>query len=228
VLNEMNNILIVDDNPLLLNVLSEILKLHGYNVRTAAEGFEALAAIRDRAPDILLSDLNMPGMSGFELLSVVRRRFPNIVVIAMSGEYAGAVVPPGVAADGFYAKGSKSSTRLFEILSTIHDEEVRRSARGRAPVWLSTLPISQDDYSRLTIACPECLRVFSYSVRGAAFDLHESCCPHCLCPVQLAIAKHSDRVDRTGLSLSSLADMSSRPTFAVYQNSQCPAGSLSR
>ena len=67
-----NDIVVVDDNPALLTVLSEIFKEHGYTVRTAADGFEALAVIRDREPGILVSDLNMPGMSGFELLSVVR------------------------------------------------------------------------------------------------------------------------------------------------------------
>jgi Response regulator receiver domain len=43
-------------------------------VTTAADGFEALLHFQDRAPDLLLSDLNMPAMSGFELLSVIRRR----------------------------------------------------------------------------------------------------------------------------------------------------------
>jgi len=97
----MNDLLVVDDNPALLRVLSEIFKGHGYTVRTAPDGFAALTAIRDRAPDVLLSDLNMPRMSGFELLSVVRRRFPAIAVIAMSGAYKSVIVPAGVAADGF-------------------------------------------------------------------------------------------------------------------------------
>jgi len=74
--NDMNDIVVVDDNPVLVNVLSAIFKEYGYNVRTASDGFEALTVIRERAPDILISDLNMSDMSGFELLSVVRRRFP--------------------------------------------------------------------------------------------------------------------------------------------------------
>ena len=73
-MSAMNDIVVVDDNPILLSVLSEIFRDHGYSVRTAPEGFAALAAIRDRVPDVLVSDLNMPGMSGFELLSVGRGR----------------------------------------------------------------------------------------------------------------------------------------------------------
>ena len=55
---------------------------------------------------MILSDLNMPGMSGFEFLSVVRRRFPTVKVVAMSSAFTVDAIPPGVAADGFYQKGS--------------------------------------------------------------------------------------------------------------------------
>jgi CheY-like chemotaxis protein len=73
--SEMTDIIVVDDNQVLLSVIAEIFKECGYIVRTATNGFAALAQIR-KVPQVLLSDLNMPGMSGFELLSVVRRRFP--------------------------------------------------------------------------------------------------------------------------------------------------------
>jgi len=86
-------------------VRSEIFKGSGYAVRTASDGFAALASMREQVPDILISDLNMPRMSGFELLSIVRRRFPSIAVIAMSGTYLGFAIPRGIAADAFYAKG---------------------------------------------------------------------------------------------------------------------------
>ena len=81
----MTDIIVVDDNQVLLSVIAEIFKECGYIVRTATNGFAALAQIRRKVPRVLLSDLNMPGMSGFELQSVVRRRFPEIVAIAMSG-----------------------------------------------------------------------------------------------------------------------------------------------
>src|SRR5271169_3703762 len=90
------NLLIVDDEPSISLALCHILIDCGYSVRAAEDGFSALAKIRQEIPDILLSDINMPGMSGLELLSVVRRRFPAMQAIAMSGIFSGGTVPPGV------------------------------------------------------------------------------------------------------------------------------------
>ena len=67
---------------------------------------EALIENHQEIPEILLSDLNMPGMSGLELLSVICRRFPTIRVIALSGAFSGNQVPCGVTADAFYEKGN--------------------------------------------------------------------------------------------------------------------------
>ncbi len=74
--NAKVKLLIVDDDVSLLMLLSQIFTKSGYSVQPAEDGFSALAVIRNEIPDIILSDLNMPGMSGFEFLSVVRRRFP--------------------------------------------------------------------------------------------------------------------------------------------------------
>jgi CheY-like chemotaxis protein len=73
-------------------------------VQTAHDGFSALAEIEKELPDILLSDLYMPGMSGFEFLPIVRRRFPSIRVIAMSATYTAESLPAGVVADRFHPK----------------------------------------------------------------------------------------------------------------------------
>jgi CheY-like chemotaxis protein len=99
------SLLIVDDEPAIRTLISNVLTGIGYHVRSAEDGATALAEIRDQMPDIILSDLNMPGMSGFELISVVRRSYPSIQVIAMSGTFSGEEVHSGVAADAFYQKG---------------------------------------------------------------------------------------------------------------------------
>ena len=125
------SLLIVDDERSIRMLLSGILTEIGYRVRTAEDGFAALVEIAKEPPDILLSDLNMPGMSGFELLAVVRRQFPAIQTIAMSGGFSGNEVPSGVAADAFYEKGS-SVPALLRLIENPpwHD---RMGARRESP-----------------------------------------------------------------------------------------------
>ena len=109
--------LIVDDDPLIRTSMTHLFTELGYSVRSAEDGFSALRHIRSELPEIILSDLNMPGMSGFELLSVVRRQFPAIHTIAMSGAFSGIEIPPGVEADAFYEKGSGMGA-LLQLLGT--------------------------------------------------------------------------------------------------------------
>jgi CheY-like chemotaxis protein len=111
-------LLIVDDEPSIRYSLTCVLTEIGYEVRSAADGNSAMLEIRKEAPELLLSDLHMPGMSGFELLSEVRRQFPAIQTVAMSGAFSGDEVPSGVAADGFYQKGSSMGS-LLRIMGSL-------------------------------------------------------------------------------------------------------------
>jgi class 3 adenylate cyclase len=61
------DILIVDDNPSNLDVLSNLLEDHGYDVRAAINGQMALMAVDASPPDLILLDINMPGMDGYEV-----------------------------------------------------------------------------------------------------------------------------------------------------------------
>jgi len=100
-----HRILVVDDDVSTRECIAELLASHGYDVSTAEDGFDALLQLAKAPPDVVISDLNMPGMSGFELLPVVRRVFPHTLLIAMSGGYDGEGIPEGVTADAFVAKG---------------------------------------------------------------------------------------------------------------------------
>jgi DNA-binding NtrC family response regulator len=115
-------LLIVDDEPSIRTSLACILTQIGYNVRSACDGFCALDEIEREVPDIVVSDLNMPGMSGFELLSVLSRRFPAIRTIAMSGAFSSEEVPVGVVAQAFYQKGSGVGS-LLEMIASFHRTE---------------------------------------------------------------------------------------------------------
>ncbi len=88
-------ILFVDDDPCMREVMAMILTEEGYEVSTAADGFDGLAQFRKSIPDLIISDLHMPRMSGVEFLSVVRHRFPAIPVIAISGAHEMNEFSPG-------------------------------------------------------------------------------------------------------------------------------------
>jgi CheY-like chemotaxis protein len=117
-------VLVVDDKECIRTSTSLVLEEMGYSARSAEDGLSALREIRQESPDILLTDLNMPGMSGFELLTEVRSSFPAIKVIAMSGAFCGSEIPPGVLADAFYQKGSSVST-LLQILRALPQMKCR-------------------------------------------------------------------------------------------------------
>jgi CheY-like chemotaxis protein len=125
-------VLIVEDDPVMRSAFVEMLSNWGFGIRSAQNGLAALLDIRTAKPDILLSDLDMPGMNGYELLSIMRRLHPEMPLIAMSGGYAGAEVPAGVTADAFYAKGAGSCLRLRTILGEISIARLGRAGnRGR-------------------------------------------------------------------------------------------------
>ena len=77
-------ILIVDDNPINLQVLSGILEQENYKVRAALSGEIALRAVEGGVPDLVLLDINMPGMSGLEMLPKVKAERPNVPVIMIT------------------------------------------------------------------------------------------------------------------------------------------------
>lgn len=64
----MREVLIVDDEPDIRGVLAFTLEDAGYSVREAGDGAEAIAALEDHAPDVLVLDLMMPGVDGFGVL----------------------------------------------------------------------------------------------------------------------------------------------------------------
>ena len=186
-------LLIVDDEPITRTTLSQIFAQMGHSVRSAEDGFSALEQIREMVPDVLLSDLNMPGMSGFELLSVVRRRLPGIYVIATSGAYSGKEVPQGIAADAFYAKATnfRSLVSLLEVAKEAKGAPAR-GASDPVPIWV---PRTGDHVSGATyvmITCPQCLRAFSHGVFSSDLQMTEADCIYCTTPIHYAIVQPLD------------------------------------
>jgi CheY-like chemotaxis protein len=80
-------ILVVDDEPDIVRVVARIMESCDYDVVTAQDGFEALGAAQAEKPDVIILDLNLPGMNGFEVCHRLRtteatRAIPIVMMTA--------------------------------------------------------------------------------------------------------------------------------------------------
>lgn len=87
----MSVVLVVDDDAAIREYVGDFLEMEGHDVRFAADGASALAAIQAQRPDCLLLDVMMPGMSGHEVLAEIRRadggpQLPVVMVTAAAGD----------------------------------------------------------------------------------------------------------------------------------------------
>jgi len=89
----MARILIVDDDPALLRLLSLRLHYEGHTVMEAGSGAAALAQLDHELPHIMITDLRMPGMDGLQLFNAVHRRYPLLPVLMLT---ANGTIPDAV------------------------------------------------------------------------------------------------------------------------------------
>lgn len=81
----MAKILLVEDDDLVRDMLSQILQRASHTVIAAANGEEATACLQREKPDIMVTDIIMPKKSGITLISEVKNRHPDLEIIAISG-----------------------------------------------------------------------------------------------------------------------------------------------
>ena len=79
-----NNIMVVDDEPIARQSLSDILRLEGYNVTSMANGELAVEHVRHYSVDLILLDLKMPGMNGLDVVQVVNQISPDTEIILLT------------------------------------------------------------------------------------------------------------------------------------------------
>jgi len=82
----MKHILIVDDNEIVLEVLSDLLEHHSYEVYSATDGNLGLNLLDKHPIDLVFLDLVIPNKEGLETLLEIKKKHPNTLVIAMSGK----------------------------------------------------------------------------------------------------------------------------------------------
>ena len=101
----MTKILVIDDEPSIINLVSAYLKPEGYEVYTAADGNAGLKSARAFKPDLIILDLMLPGMDGIELLSILRRESDvYIIMLTARTDETDKIVGLSVGADDYVTK----------------------------------------------------------------------------------------------------------------------------
>ncbi len=124
-------VLVVDDEANARNALAEILRDEGYAVETAADGFKALPKLRDFSPEVVLTDLKMPGMDGVELMGKVREHDQEVGVIIMTafGAVDTAVQAMREGAADYLTKPLNADELLVVLSRTLERFRLRQETR---------------------------------------------------------------------------------------------------
>ena len=128
------SILLAEDDRELRSLLLEVLEEAGYGVRAAASGTEALAALVDFLPDLVITDLMMPGASGKEVLKETRRCHPgvNIIVITAFGSIESAIELVKEGAFDYLTKPFSNDELLLAAQRALGERRLRREAGQEA------------------------------------------------------------------------------------------------
>ena len=180
---EQKTILLVDDEPSIRIISGALLGRAGYDVMVAADGFEALQKIRERVPDLVITDLRMPNMNGFELLAVLRSQFPQIPTIAISGEFLVIDVKIAPIADAFFQKGNYSPPDLQKKIAELLSSPPQRDAAAMkgGTVWTPT------GDSPVMLTCTNCLRTFPLQASNGAALERSAVCLFCGAQLQVEV-----------------------------------------
>jgi DNA-binding response OmpR family regulator len=98
------SVLVVDDEPTIGEVVSTYLERAGYETRVAADGYEALEAVAQSRPDLIVLDLMLPGLDGLEVMRRVRDRSTAIILLTAKGEESDRVIGLRLGADDYVVK----------------------------------------------------------------------------------------------------------------------------
>ncbi len=139
-------ILVVDDTPANVKLLEDLLGFHGYEVEAATSGEEALEAIRERLPDLMLLDVLMPGLSGYDVCRAVRAdpalaMLPVVLVTALEDREE-RVKGLDAGADDFLSKPVNPPELLARVRSLLRIKRLYDTVQKQAQqlaAWNQTL-----------------------------------------------------------------------------------------
>lgn len=112
----MADIIIIDDEDALRSTMRKILERDGHEVREAGDGDRGIELVRERAADLVITDIFMPGKEGMETIQELKERFPDVRILAVSGGATVGASGPLMDAELFGADASLAKPFTVETL----------------------------------------------------------------------------------------------------------------
>ena len=133
-----SKILVIDDEPSILNVVTAYLRAEGYEYNTAEDGLSGLKAFRALKPDLVVLDIMLPGMDGIEVLSQIRRESDvYVIMLTAKSEEVDKVVGLSVGADDYLTKPFSPRELMARIKAALRRLQ-KTPAEGERKVLTST------------------------------------------------------------------------------------------
>ncbi|NTU55293.1 MAG: response regulator transcription factor [Anaerolineales bacterium] len=136
-----SNILVVDDEPVARQSLSDILRLEGYSVSSVPNGQAAVEFVRTHPVDLMVVDLRMPGMDGLEVIQVVNQVSPEteIILLTAFGTTESAIQALRLRVHDYLLKPAAPS----QVVNSVKKGLVRRDARLKARSGTATADVEE-------------------------------------------------------------------------------------
>jgi two-component system sensor histidine kinase NreB len=163
-MNKATHILLVDDDPAILDIFSQILQAQGYQVSRASTGQEGLEATRQKHPDLVLLDVNLPDLNGVEVCRQIKAdaTLPDVFVVLFSGEAtstANKVDGLTTGADEYIVKSLDTEELLARIRTLVRLRDATAALRA-----------SEQHYRRLVEILPDGVCLIDLEARLASVN----------------------------------------------------------
>jgi len=138
----LTRILLVDDEPLITDSLTYSLRREGFEVKAVVDGAQALKAVDEYQPDLIVLDLMLPDISGLEVCRRLRTNSTTpVIMLTARGEEIDRVLGLEVGADDYLAKPFSFRELLARIRSTLRRVELDRQSTQMQPVVLRQMSL---------------------------------------------------------------------------------------